>query len=57
MLNLFYRTALMAAAANGHKEILELLIQNGASLDMKTEADLYCINFQGCTDMLAFEVK
>ena len=47
----------MAAAANGHKEILELLIGNGASLDLKTEADFSCINAQGCTDMLAFEVK
>ena len=47
----------MAAAANDHKEVLELLIQNGASLDMKTEADFSCINTQGCSDMLAHEVK
>ena len=55
--NLFYRTALMAAGANGQKEVLELLIQNGASLDLTTETDLNCINNEHCTDILTHGVK
>ena len=47
----------MAAAANGHKEVLELLIQNGACLDLTTETDLNCINNEHCTDILTHGVK
>ena len=47
----------MAGAANGHKEVLQLLIQNGASLDLTTETDLICIKDEHCTDMLTHGVK
>ena len=51
----------MAAAANGHKEVLELLIENGASLDLKTLADSTCLNRiitnSPCPDMLEYGVK
>ena len=47
----------MAAAENGQKEVLELLIKNGASLDLTTETDLNCIKDEDCTDILAYGVK
>ena len=47
----------MAAAENGQKEVLELLIKNGASLDLTTETDLNCIEDEDCTDILAYGVK
>ena len=47
----------MAAAANGQIEVLELLIENGATLDLKTETESNCIVDQDCTDILAHGVK
>ena len=52
----------MAAAANGHKEVLELLIENGASLDLKSEAKTTCLDrwlagSPPCPDILEYGVK
>ena len=51
-----YRTALMAAAASGQKEVLKLLITNNAALDLKTTIDHDCVGDQNCKEILAFGV-
>ena len=51
-----YRTALMAAAASGQKEVLKLLITNNAALDLKTTIDHDCVGDQNCNEILAFGV-
>ena len=47
------RTALMAASANGNKEVLELLIAKNAALDLKTPYH-YCGT--ECMEILGFGV-
>ena len=51
-----YRTALMAAAASGQKEVLKLLITNNAALDLKSTIDQDCVEDQTCEEILAFGV-
>ena len=51
----------MAAAANGKKEVLDLLIKENATLDLKSEADDFCANdltqsFLTCTETLSYGV-
>ena len=48
------RTALMAAAANGNKEVLELLITRNAALDLTTPIDHYCGH--PCMEILSYGV-
>ena len=54
ILNSIQRTALMAAAASGQKEVLNLLIANNAAIDLKTPIDWDCKTI--CYDLLAFGV-
>ena len=54
ILNSIQRTALMAAAASGQKEVLKLLIDNNAAIDLKTPIDWDCKTI--CYDLLAFGV-
>ena len=46
----------MAAAANGKKEVLELLIKENASLDLRSDEDILCANGHACSEILAFGV-
>ena len=54
ILNSIQRTALMAAAASGQKEVLKLLIANNAAIDLKTPIDWDCAD--PCYDLLAYGV-
>ena len=54
ILNSIQRTALMAAAASGQKEVLKLLIANNAAIDLKTPIDWDCVD--PCNDLLAYGV-
>ena len=54
VLLLIDRTALMAAAASGQKEVLKLLITNNAAIDHKTPIDWDCAD--PCYDLLAYGV-
>ena len=44
----------MAAAANGNKEVLELLITRNAAVDLTTTIDHYC--GYPCMEILAYGV-
>ena len=54
VLLLIHRTALMAAAASGQKEVLKLLIASNAAIDHKTPIDWDCPD--PCYDLLAYGV-